>query len=368
MFVLFLISGIGLLLVIAARFVLFDGESVTLKTSGKRPDISIVIPARNEEQNLPTLLQSLSGQTLPPIEILVVDDGSTDDTAEVARNFGAKVLELSPLETGWRGKPFALQTGAGKTSGSHLLFVDADVELLPDCLEKLAAFTDDYDAVSVCPFHKIKRPYEQLSAFFNLLMVGGVGALSSFRGENRRTLFGQMLLVRRTHFEAVGGYEPVKDKVLENVFLAQHLRQKGSRCLALPGKGLVEMRMFPDGFQQLVESWTKGFTTGTEAISKRLFTWSILWITGLFLVALPFLISLPLAVISGRYGQAFPIWNFYLITTALLHADFRKVGNFSYLNALLFPVSLTFHQWVFARAKRRRKQGLTTQWKGRDVA
>ena len=368
----FIVAALGLILVLVSRHALFGGNVQSFPPKLGEIGIAVVIPARDEEENLPKLLESLHAQTCAPELILVVDDNSSDDTANIARASGVEVLSLNKLEPGWRGKPYALQKGAeeiGRLSkgdpATHLLFVDSDVELHRDCLENLTSFTRDYQAISLCPHHVIKAPYEQLSAFFNLLMVGGVGALSSLSNQRERTLFGQFLLISREAFDEVGAYESVKDKVLENLFLSERLRTAGFRCLALPGKRFARMRMFPEGYAQLLQSWTKGFSSGTQAVSPTLFAHSIILISGLFFVAIPTLIAL---LISAELGQKLAVLNLYLITTFLLFTNLRQVGNFGYLTALLYPFYLIFHQWVFFNARKRKKSGMTTQWKGRDVS
>ena len=95
-------------------------------------NLSIIIPARNEEQNLPVLLCSINAQTVKPPEVIVVDDGSTDRTAEVAREFGAAVIASKPLPDGWRGKTWACQQGAQAATGDLLLFLDADTWFAAD--------------------------------------------------------------------------------------------------------------------------------------------------------------------------------------------------------------------------------------------
>ena len=96
------------------------GESVSAE------HLSIIIPARNEETNLPTLLRSLTAQSVRPLEILVVDDASTDRTPGIARQNGAQVIPSLPLPAGWRGKTWACHQGAQHASGQLLLFLDAD--------------------------------------------------------------------------------------------------------------------------------------------------------------------------------------------------------------------------------------------------
>jgi 4,4'-diaponeurosporenoate glycosyltransferase len=186
------------------------------------PSVSIIIPARNEEHNLPTLLRSLASQSVNPCQIIVVNDGSTDRTAELARQLGATVIASQPLPDGWRGKTWACHQGAKAATGDLLLFVDADTWFEPDGLRRvLASYVGG--ACSVGPYHAVRKPYEHLSLFFNLNMT--VGTVP-------HGLFGQMLLVDRESYRRVGGHETVKGRIPENVFLAGNFRPPGSRCEA----------------------------------------------------------------------------------------------------------------------------------------
>ena len=160
------------------------------------PSASVIIPARNEEHNLPTLLGSLASQTLKLHEIIVVDDCSTDRTAELARQLGATVIHSQPLPGGWRGKTWACHQGAKAATGDLLLFVDADTWFEPGGLaHALSAYNQG--AFSVGPYHAVRKPYEELSLFFNLNMV--VGTVPN-------GLFGQMLLVDRESYQRIGGH------------------------------------------------------------------------------------------------------------------------------------------------------------------
>ena len=140
--------------------------------AGPLPSVSIIIPARNEEHNLPTLLRSLAAQPVKPREIIVVDDGSTDRTAELARQLGATVIPSKPLPDGWRGKTWACHQGAQAATGELLLFLDADTWFEPDGLARVLAIYPG-GAFSVGPYHAVRKPYEELSLFFNFNMTAG---------------------------------------------------------------------------------------------------------------------------------------------------------------------------------------------------
>jgi 4,4'-diaponeurosporenoate glycosyltransferase len=105
--------------------------------SGTWERVSIVIPARNEEHRIAPLLRSIQEQQLPIGDILVVDDESTDGTAEIARSLGATVIPSRPLPSGWRGKSWASHQGAQAAKGDLLVFLDADTSLEPGGLDRL---------------------------------------------------------------------------------------------------------------------------------------------------------------------------------------------------------------------------------------
>lgn len=303
--------------------------------------VSIVIPARDEELNLPVLLGTINAQSVRPLEVIVVDDGSTDRTTDVARQLEATVLPSNPLPEGWRGKTWACQQGANRARGDILLFVDADTWFEKDGLQRILA---EYDGgpLSVGPYHVVQRPYEQLSAFFNLIMT----ACTIPHG-----LFGQMLLVNREIYRRVGGHEAVKSRVLENFFLAEQFAKAGIRPRSVAGKGIFSFRMYPNGIGELVEGWTKGFASGAGRTSRPMLLLIVAWLTGMIL---------PTGLL------AHPAWAglLYLGFAAQLGLLFRQVGAFRWYSALLYPVPLAFYLIVFALSAVR--FGGMVKWKGRS--
>ncbi|HEY5187321.1 MAG TPA: glycosyltransferase, partial [Actinomycetes bacterium] len=159
---------------VSARWLLWDLRTVP-RGGGHRDQpapVSVVIPARNEETTLPALLESLRQLTIGVAEIVVVDDGSRDATASVARSAGATVLTASAPPPGWTGKAWACHLGASATSADLLLFLDADTVLARDALGGLLELHERHGGlVSVQPFHCVVRAYEQLSSYFNVMSL-----------------------------------------------------------------------------------------------------------------------------------------------------------------------------------------------------
>jgi 4,4'-diaponeurosporenoate glycosyltransferase len=309
------------------------------------PAVSVIIPARNEEHNLPTLLRSLATQSVKPREILVLDDGSTDRTAEMARQLGAAVIASQPLPDGWRGKTWACHQGAQAATGELLLFVDADTWFEPGGLARiLANYTGG--AFSVGPYHAVQKPYENLSLFFNFNMTVGTAP---------HGLFGQMLLVDRESYRRVGGHEPVKGRILENFWLAGQFRADGIPVRSERGRGAFSFRMYPNGLRELIEGWTKGFASGAGQTPRGTLLVVVVWMIGLMLAPIGWLVT-------GDWLQ----WGaMYLLCAAQLVWISRLVGAFRWYTALLYPVPLIFFFAVFARSALRSGRAVT--WKGREI-
>lgn len=307
--------------------------------------LSLIIPARNEEHNLPTLLRSLTSQAVLPREIIVVDDGSADRTAALAHELGATVLPSQPLPGGWRGKTWACHQGAEAASGDLLLFVDADAWFEPDGLSRiLRCYTGG--AFSAGPYHAVSRPYEELSLFFNLNMMAGTVPDG---------LFGQMLLVDRESYRRAGGHQAVRGRVLENFWLASQFRAAGVPVRSVSGRGVFAFRMYPNGLRDLIEGWTKGFASGARQTPRGVLLLTVAWMTGLMLAPLGGLIT----------GDWLPWGAACLLCSAQVGWLSRQIGAFRWHTALCYLVPLLFFFLLFTWSSMR--SGRQVTWKGREI-
>jgi 4,4'-diaponeurosporenoate glycosyltransferase len=322
--------------------------------------ISLIIPVRNEERNLPRLLQSIVKSVITPGEVLVVDDGSTDNSAAVAGGFGARVLTSAAKPAGWTGKSWACFQGAQNAVGKLLIFLDADTYFLPGGLDRVVSRwlreRNPRLVISVLPYHTMIAAYEQLSLFFNILMAagaGGFGALATPR------LFGQCLLISKDQYFAAGGHAAVRDVVLENLRWAGNLRASGCKLLCIGGRGALHMRMFPEGFRQMSESWAKAFLQGAADSGLAVLLTAILWISSLWSAAL-------MLIMPRDYGRLALALVCLLLALQIAWVA-RQLGTYWVSAALLFPLPLAYFCFVFGRAGARRALGRKTIWRGREV-
>jgi 4,4'-diaponeurosporenoate glycosyltransferase len=316
---------------------------------GRRPGalrVSVIVPARDEAARLPALLRSLAGSVPPPLETIVVDDGSTDATAAIARAGGATVVTAPPVPAGWAGKPWACAVGAAIARGDILVFLDADVWLAPDAVVRLAGEAERRGGlVSVQPHHQTEHVYEQLSAFFNLVALMGVDAFALWRGHARPAgAFGACLAVGRAEYEAAGGHAAVRGEVLEDLALSRRF----ATVTLFQGGADVAFRMYPEGLAQLVEGWSKNIAAGAAAVRPLTSGLVALWITACLLGTLH-----PLA---------------YAAVAAQLFWLFRRAGRFGAGTALAYPLPLAFFLAVFARSAVLAFVRGRVRWKGRTIA
>ncbi|MEX0588270.1 MAG: glycosyltransferase family 2 protein [Cyanobium sp.] len=321
--------------------------------------VSVLIPARNEALTLPQLLAALARQTLQPLEVIVIDDHSNDDTASLAAAAGVTVLSSLPLPAGWCGKTWALQQGADRSRGDLLVFLDADTEPGPTFLAQLVASHGRHGGlVSVQPFHRTEKPYEQLSVLFNL-----VGLMAVPLGARAGVAFGPAMATSRNDYEQIGGHASVASKVVEDWFLAHRYEAAGLPVSAFLGHGSLAYRMYPGGLRDMVVGFDKNFATAAGEVRWPWMLGVLLWLSGLFWAAW----CLPAALLhwpmvgDPALAPNLVLYGGYALQLLVIT---RRVGSFGWIN-LIFPVPVLFFLGVFLLAIVNLERG-SVSWKGRQ--
>lgn len=360
-----------LLVALAAHRSLGRLDALPSGSLTRPPSVAVVVPARNEALTLPTLLASLSALTTSPAEVVVVDDGSHDETASIARAAAAAVCTVEGPPAGWTGKAWACHVGAGATDSGLLLFLDADTELAPHALADLLAVHARHGGlVSVQPFHAVRRAYEQLSSYFNAVSALASGAFGR-HPERRPMAFGPCLLTSRVDYLRAGGHAAVRGEVLDDVQLAAAYHRAGLPVHCFTGAAAMRMRMYPGGPRQLVEGWTKNFASGASAAAPGPTAVAVLWLAAHHAVAVGTVLALvglalghPFALATGAPGLWLLAW---VVVAAQLRALLRRLGAFRWWTWALFPLPLLAFDVVFARSVLLTAIRRTVRWRGRDV-
>jgi GT2 family glycosyltransferase len=226
-----------------------------------RPELTVIVPARNEEASLAGCLESLAGQTGLDFEIIVVDDGSADRTRQIALSFPAvRVIDPGPLPDGWTGKNHAVTAGARQARGDWLLFTDADTVHRPGSLARALAEAKGHNAalLSYSPQQEVHSFWEKalMPVIFSELARTYPPSQVSDPASPVSAANGQYLLLRRDAYEAVGGHAAVATSLLEDVALARAVKASGRKIRFRYGPDAVRTRMYRT-LPQLVEGWTK---------------------------------------------------------------------------------------------------------------
>lgn len=214
------------------------------------PRVAIILPVRDEAENIDGVLASLTAQEGVEFTITVLDDGSTDDTprllaAWAARDPRIRVHRIATLPTGWAGKAHAMHTGVKLSKGEWLLFTDADTRHAPACLRLMLghALRTDADFLSALPELTYTGPGMRL-----LTPIGGITLLErATPAEVRDPLHpgaiatGQYILIRRSLYERVGGYAHprLRATFADDVYLAEEAKRRGDKLELVSGRGLL---------------------------------------------------------------------------------------------------------------------------------
>ena len=338
---------------------------VSVHRNTHKPSISVIIPARNEEHTLPNLLNSLSGQLSSQDEVIVVDDHSEDRTKEVAKNSGVKVLESLPTPEGWVGKTWACSQGASIASGEIFVFLDADTVLDNNGLKSIIETYNEKDGVlSIQPYHKMRDLYEQLSAFFNIIVMAGIGAFSVLgRRIKPIGLFGPVVVMKRQYYLDSGGHDKVKGEILDDLAFGSELQKKGVQVHCLGGKNTISFRMYPNGIRELINGWSKGFAMGAAKTSTPLLILIVFWIAG----SIGTTRSLIEAIAATNNVQIAISGGLHILYALQIYWMLVRIGNFKFYTALFYPIPMAFFVMVFTYSFVRIFIARNVQWKGRKI-
>jgi len=347
-----IIASILVLVTMCAGSLVFYRKPYVKGQQTQIGSVTVIIPARDEAHNLPYLLTSLKQQDLP-YECLVIDDGSIDETAVIARQFNATVL-TPPKRADWQGKSAACYFGAEHAQSDYLLFLDADVTLdHPQALKNLLTCYDG-GLMTVQPYHNTKKPYEQLSVWFNILTVVGQNVFTAIRNEETAA-FGPVVLISKVHYFETDGHYGARTQLIEGFGLAMQFTQHRLPVTAFLGKGTSSFRMY-DSFKAMTKGWAKHFASGAAATKPWVMTLIVIWMLGS-------IVSLSLFIFSP---QVFSL-IIYLLYSLHFYMLSRRVGRFSLLTALFSSIAFVYFLFVFTRSFISTFIFKKVEWKGRNL-
>lgn len=242
-----------------------------------RRGVSIAIPARNEERNIAAAVEAALATSAD--EVWVLDDESTDGTlaileAKMAEEPRLRVLSGQPLPPGWVGKVWACHRLAEVARSPWLLFADADVQLEPDALERMFGLVEAHRAevLTALPAQVLGGWFERaVVPLLHLTYVSWLPLLLVPWTRSTRFLAanGQILFVRAETYRAIGGFESVKDAIVDDMAFCARAKQSGRRVLFADGRRLARCRMYRSP-REVWEGFSKNLYVGLGAKPHRL--------------------------------------------------------------------------------------------------
>ena len=340
------------------------------------PMVSMIVPMRNEAENITTCLGTLLATNYPRWEIIIVDDDSVDGTADIGRAIAAGsrgtviFVEGKPLPPGWLGKSWACWQGYQMASGDVLLFTDADTRHHEDLLGHAvgALIAEKADLATVLPKQLMESFWDRLilpHVFVAIMLrFHDVAKLSRTRNPRAVIANGQFMLFTRAGYMAIGGHESVRETVVEDLRLAQRIVEEDRRLFAAHAENLMQTRMYRS-LKGIIEGWSKNVALGSREAVPRWFAPFAAWILGamefVFWVVPPaiFLASFFTTVSGFLTGWSLTAsvasWLFWVV----VHLQFGIPA----LNALVYPIGGLVTTGIFLRSALR---GEKVEWRGRE--
>jgi len=359
---------------VRARHSLSLGD-VSEKPPSDPPRVSVVIPARNESRNIERCARSVLAAAYPNFEVIVVDDHSTDGTGDIARRIARddarlRVVDAPSLPDGWFGKQWACATGARESSGELLLFTDADTRHSADLLPRAvnAMRTRGAELLSVAGNQEMHSFWERIiqPQMFALLSIryGGSEHVSNAKRPVDAIANGQFILVRRDSYDAIGGHAAVRDRVAEDMAMAQTFVAGRRRIALYEANEQLSTHMYAS-LSELIAGWGKNIYAGGRmaALGGSLGRAAYPFV----LVAMPLIGLLPpivlLASALGIVGTAWLLWaTISIIVNVLFWAALYRYMGESVGYALLYPLGLVM---LLAIALGGVRRGQRVEWKQR---
>ncbi len=326
--------------------------------------VSVLMPARNEAHRIGPPIRSLVAQTgCEDLEILVLDDNSTDGTSDVIRKASGgdprvRIMGGKPLPAGWRGKPHACAQLGEAATGSVLVFVDADVEFEPHAMAAAVALLREKNLDYISPFPRQivgsfgERLMQPVNAWVRLSVVDMRYAEDSHE-PGALLANGQFIVVDADAYKRSGGHEAIKDAMIDDVWLAATLKVTGSRGVAVNGSGVASCRMY-EGFAELRDGYTR-------------WLW-VLFGNNRVLVSTcaKVLASDVLPALAALRGSKLGMLGYAAGVTGRVISGSRA-GDRLVPDAFLHPASSALSVGLYIDSVRRRKKDKVT-WKGRAIA
>ena len=339
--------------------------------ANEQPRFSVLIPARNEARVIGETVRALLGQSYTNFELILLDDNSTDGTADIARDAAAdderlRIVSGSPLPAGWAGKNWACHQLSQHVTGDYLVFTDADVQWGGGALSALVneLARTDADMLTIWSTQHTETWGERLCVpLMAFVILGYLPHLAVNHIQHRAfaAANGQCLTLRRSAYDVIGGHAAVRNDIVEDIRMAQIAKDKGLRLRMVDGNALVTCRMYTS-WSEVRNGYAKNITAGygdslVGLFAGSVFHWAVFLFPSLWLLVSLFTGNTQHLMYSG------PLTAIGLLIRALTAAATRQ----RITDALLLPVSVVLMTVIAAQSAYWYLRYGGPRWKGRTI-
>lgn len=350
----------GIQLLVSVANLLFE---TNLPDTGKAegPLVSVLIPARNEEENIGNILNDLLVQKYRNIEVIVFNDQSEDRTAEIVTFFTVrgntiKIIESPGLPEGWLGKNFACHSLSRMAEGEYFLFLDADVRISGNVIGRAVAFSEKMklDLISAFPKQLIKTPGERITvpvmnyillSLLPLVLVRKSG-YSSLAAAN-----GQFMFFRASVYREFLPHEVIRSNMVEDIQIARMFKKAGRKVSCLLGDDDLACRMY------------RGFSEAVDGFSKNV----IAFFGNSFLLAVIFFLITTFGFLAVLYTMPLSVFAVYMISYLAIRLSVSAASRQNLFYNTLLIIPLQFSTGLFIYRAFFNKTFRRFQWKGRKL-
>ena len=339
------------------------------------PMVSVIVPARNEAENITTCISTLLNTTYPKWELIVVDDGSVDGTADIVEAIAARsngmvrLIHGVDLPAGWLGKSWACWQGYREAKGDVILFTDADTRHHPQLLGHAvgALFQENADLCTVLPRQLMEGFWERVvlpHVFVAILLrFHDVTRISKAKTPRDAIANGQFMLFKRESYEYIGGHQAVRSNVVEDLRLAQLTVEARRKVFAGHAEDLMETRMYRS-LAGIIEGWSKNLALGSKQAVAPWLAPIVPWVLGL--LVLVFWVTPPAVLVARLFTGVSAFATGWAVTATAVSLLFWVATHFLFriplLHALLYPLGAVVTAIMFFRSAFR---GEIVAWRGR---
>ncbi|MGH9773474.1 MAG: glycosyltransferase [Candidatus Acidiferrales bacterium] len=321
------------------------------------PRVSILLAARNEAEKLRAALESMLALDYPNFEVIAVDDRSDDATPQILRDLAArsprlKTARIETLPPGWLGKPHALETAYGLSTGEFLLFTDADIWFAPDVLSRAVALTEEnhWDHLTLAVGMDLRGFWE--NTVLSYIQFGFVFGVQPWRVSDPRSGcymgVGAFQLVRKKVYEAIGTHKRLAMEVVDDMKLGKLVKQNGFASGTASSDNLIRVR-WQEGIRNVIKGMTKNLFAGLGFSASQ----------SVFTAAMLLLISVvPFAALPFTHGWARLAAAISVVTAVTVHGRlFHETGH-SFFYGLTQPLGAFVFVYMIYRSM------ILTLWRG----